>query len=273
LTDAANEIRATDLAARLPAEFGVRDELTDLAETFNSMIERLEASFIRERRFSANAAHELMTPLTNMRNWVDVTLRRERTSERYRSTLETMLLDIEQMSETVRGLLQISQAELLADLPTEPVDMNQLARECADRFRERARSKNIDIQLAVESGMFVDGDSARLSEVVENLVDNSLKYTPNGGEIVIEIEGDLEEVRVRVSDNGMGFSKEQAEQLFDRFYRADTSEVQALEGSGLGLTIVQTIAHAYGGTVSAFSSGRGAGSTFELQFPRVYPAT
>src|SRR5690606_4019332 len=104
LTEAARQIRATDLGARLPTQFGVRDELTDLAETFNDLIERLEASFRRERRFTSNAAHELLTPLATMRNGVEIVLRRPRTPEVYQDKYRAMLEDIDRMIATVRGL-------------------------------------------------------------------------------------------------------------------------------------------------------------------------
>ena len=268
LTEAANEIKAADLSARLPTHFGVRDELTDLAETFNGMIERLEASFNRERRFSSNAAHELLTPLTNMRNSVDVALLRDRDVAKYKKTLRTILVDVDEMSEKVGGLLQLSQAERLAELPRRPVDLSQMSREHAERFQERAAAQEIQLQLCVESAIFVMGDTARLGEVFVNLIDNALKYTPKEGHITLEVEGDEHEARLRVSDTGIGFSPDQAEHLFDRFYRADTSMVQAQAGSGLGLTVVQTIVHAYGGTLSAQSRGPGQGSTFEVRFPR-----
>lgn len=269
LTDAANEIKATDLSARLPTQFGVRDELTDLAETFNSMIERLEASFNRERRFSANAAHELLTPLTTMRSSVEVVLRKERDAAKYQKTLGTILVDVDEMSETVRGLLKLSKAERLAELPRKPVDVSRLSRDHTERFQGRATGQGVQLQLCVEPDVLVMGDASHLGEVLDNLIDNALKYTPKGGRITLEVEGDEHEARLRVSDTGVGFSPEQGEQLFDRFYRADTSMVQSQSGSGLGLTVVQTIVHAYGGAISARSEGLHQGSTFEVHFPHV----
>ncbi|MCH6551557.1 MAG: ATP-binding protein, partial [Planctomycetes bacterium] len=148
------------------------------------------------------------------------------------------------------------------------VDLSQMSREHAERFQEQAAAQEIQLQLCVEPAIFVMGDTARLGEVLANLIDNALKYTPKGGRITLEVEGDEHEARLRVSDTGIGFSPDQAEHLFDRFYRADTSMVQAQAGSGLGLTVVQTIVHAYGGTLSARSRGPSQGSTFEVRFPR-----
>ncbi len=269
LTGAAQEIRATDPGARLPEDFGVQDELTDLAKTFNGMIERLEASFRRERRFSSNAAHELMTPLTTMRNTVEVALRRARDPETYRSTLRTVLLDVEEMSETVRGLLRLSQAERLSEMPRTTVDLCELGREHLRRFETAAARKTIRLDLLAERGCFVSGDAVHLGEVLDNLLDNAIKYTPAGGTVILEIEGDDHEVRLRLTDTGIGFPPEQASHLFDRFFRADISEVQAEPGCGLGLAIVQTIIHAYGGSITAHSEGPHQGSMFEIRLPRL----
>ncbi|WP_457651435.1 sensor histidine kinase [Rhodocaloribacter sp.] len=269
LTGAAKEIRATDLGARLPEDFGVRDELSDLARTFNGMIERLEASFKRERRFSSNAAHELLTPLTTMRNSVEVALRRARDAETYQRTLRTVLMDAEEMSETVRGLLQLSQAERLAEMPREPVELCELSREHLRRFEDRAAEKAIRLEIFAEKECFVSADAVRMGEVLDNLLDNAIKYTPPGGSVCLEVEGDDREVRLRLTDTGVGFPPEQAGHLFDRFFRADTSEVQAERGSGLGLAIVQTIVHAYGGSITARSEGPHRGSTFEVRLPRL----
>ena len=156
----------------------------------------------------------------------------------------------------------------MAGLPHEPVDLSQLGRDHMQRFQDRATDQMIQLQCCVEPAVYVLGNAARLGEVLDNLVDNALKYTPKGGHITLEIEGDEHEARLRVADTGVGFSSDQAEHLFDRFYRADTSMVQAQVGSGLGLTVVQTIVHAYGGALSARSRGPGLGSTFEVRFPR-----
>ena len=267
ITEAANQIRATDLSARLPTSFGVRDELTDLAETFNEMIGRIESSFDRERRFTDNAAHELLTPLTTLRNGIEIALRREREPQAYRATLSSMMIDVDEMTETVRGLLQLARVDRLHELPREPVDLSRAVREQMDRLRERAQQEDVEIELRIQPDVRVLADARRLGEVVENLVDNAIKYSLDGGSVGVEVfrcEGDAILV---VSDAGIGFTEEQRRQLFDRFYRADTSAVQARQGSGLGLAVVESIAHAYGGSVDARSAGPMQGSRFEVRLP------
>lgn len=267
LTEAANEIRATDLSARLPTSFGVRDELTDLAETFNEMIVRIETSFDRERRFTDNAAHELLTPLTTMRNTVEIALRRKRDPETYQETLRSMMVDVDEMTETVQGLLQLARVDRVQELPRTPVDLSRVVREHVDRFRERASREGIDLTQHVEPNVHVLAERGRLGEVVDNLMDNAIKYTPEGGHVTVDVRSHDGQAQLVVEDAGIGFDAEQGDRLFDRFYRADTPEVQARHGSGLGLAIVQAIVQVYGGSVAAHSGGLQQGSRFEVCLP------
>lgn len=267
MTDAANEIRATDLSARLPTSFGVRDELTQLAETFNQMIERLEDSFIRERRFTDNAAHELLTPLTTMSNSIEIALRRERNPEAYQDTLHAMMKDVEEMTGTVQGLLQLARVDRLNELPRNPVNLSQVVQEHVTRFAERATRGGIYLKQHIEPQVYVLAEKAHLGEVIDNLLDNALKYTPEGGSVEVALTRDINQAVFSVADTGVGFSQAQGNHLFDRFYRADTREVQARHGSGLGLAIVQAIVQVYGGMVEAHSEGPSRGSTFEVHLP------
>lgn len=267
LTEAANEIRATDLSARLPTSFSSHDELTDLAETFNQMISRIEASFDRERRFTDNAAHELLTPLTTMRNGIEIALRREREPTAYQSTLSSMVLDVDEMTETVQGLLQLARVDRLHELPREPVDLSRVAKEHVARFSERAAREGVDLRLHIEPHVQVLAEEGRVGEIIDNLVDNAIKYSPEGTTVTIEVDRSEGQGRFVISDTGIGFSPEQKERLFDRFYRADAKEVQASHGSGLGLAIVEAITQVYGGSVLAHSDGLGRGSRFEVRLP------
>lgn len=267
LTETARQIGATDLGTRLPVRSSPRDELTRLAETFNDMIARLESSFERERRFTANAAHELLTPLTTMRSEIEVALRRDRNAEGYKDALQSVLTDAKEMAAIVRGLLQLSRAERLTGQHHEPVDLSALTTEHAERFRGRAGEEDIDLTLTVEPGAWARADAVRMGEVVDNLLDNAFKYTPAGGRVAVELEKTTEEVLLRILDTGVGFEPESAEHLYGRFYRGDAAEVQTQPGSGLGLAIVQAVVHAYGGEVSAESAGPDEGSTFEARLP------
>ncbi len=267
LTEAADEIRATKLTARLPTSFGVRDELTDLAESFNKMLSRIEASFDRERRFTDNAAHELLTPLTTMRNGIEVALRRERTREAYQQALESMMLDVEELTETVQGLLQLARVDRLKELPRRRVDLSRIVHQHTNRFQDRAVGKGIKLQQKILPHVHVLADEGRIGEVIDNLVDNAIKYSPDGATVTVEVSRQDDNGRLIVSDTGMGFDPEAKERLFDRFYRADAKEVQAQHGSGLGLAIVQAITFVYGGKISAESDGINCGSRFVVSLP------
>ncbi len=267
LTEAADKIRATNLSARLPTSFGVRDELTNLAETFNKMISRIEASFDRERRFTDNAAHELLTPLTTVRNGIEIALRRERSPEAYQSALGSMMLDVDEMTETVQGLLQLARVDRLHELPKKPVDLSRVVQEHVNRFRQRAVRKGINLQQYIARHVYILAEEGRIGEVIDNLVENAIKYSPEGAKVTVEVSRHNGQVQLVVSDTGIGFNPEQQERIFDRFYRADAKEVQARHGSGLGLAIVQAITQMYGGSVSAHSDGLQRGSRFEVCFP------
>ncbi len=267
LTEAARQIHAMDLSTRLPTSFGLRDELSDLAETFNNMIERIEASFERERRFTNNAAHEILTPLATIQNSAEIALRRERTSESYRQVIGDILKDAAEMTCTVRGLLQLARIDRIEELPRDEVNHALVVAEHTNRLRERARREAIIVDAQVDEPVMVMADARHLGEVVENLVDNAIKYTPSGGRVSISVERQDGTAHLAVSDTGVGFEPEQGEHLFDRFYRADLSEVQARGGSGLGLAIVKAIVELYRGRVSARSKGKGMGSRFDVELP------
>lgn len=269
LTATAHRIQATDLTARLPTDFGVRDELTELAETFNDLIARLEASFTAEQRFTANAAHELLTPLTTMRGEVELALRRPRTPDHYQQMLRTLLHDTDALIETVHHLLQLSNAERLDALPPEPINLSRLAREHADRLALRAADAGLTFETELTPNVWVAAHEPRLGEVLGNLLDNAFKYTPAGGTVRLCLAAGDAQAHLTVSDTGVGFAPDETPYLFDRFYRSDAPGVQARFGSGLGLAIVRQIVQAYDGTVTARSPGRGQGSTFEVCLPRL----
>lgn len=267
MTEAAARMSARDLSARLPVDFGTRDELTELAETFNGLLARLDASVARERRFTANAAHELLTPLATLRSEAEVALRRERDAPAYREALERLLLDVERMTGTVRGLLQLARVETLVKRPEDRLDLSALVAERAARFRPEAEAKGVSLDVDVATGVAVTAEAAPLAEVVDNLLANAVKYTPVGGRVAVRLTHGGGTAVLRVTDSGVGFDAAEAGRLFDRFYRSDVPAVQAEAGSGLGLAIVKAIVEAYGGEVQGHSAGPGQGSAFEVRLP------
>jgi signal transduction histidine kinase len=269
LTDAAARMAAggARLGGRLPSDFETRDELTHLAETFNRLLARLEASVERERRFTSNAAHELLTPLATLRSEAEVALRREREPDAYRETLRRVVEDVAEMTGTVQGLLHLARAESLAKTPEARLDLSALVEQRAERSRGEAEAKGLVLSVVVEPGVRMAAEATPLAEVVDNLVGNAVKYTPPGGRVTVRLGHTDETARLEVEDSGPGFDEATCEQLFDRFFRADTPEVQAEPGSGLGLAIVKAIAEGYGGTVGCTSPGPGQGATFWAEVP------
>ena len=272
LTEAAGAMAAAPSPeGRLPADFATRDELTRLAETFNGLLARLDASVARERRFTANAAHELLTPLATLRSEAEVALRRDREPEAYRDVLRRVVEDAAWMAATVQGLLQLARAEALARTPNARVDLGALVRERVKRFAPQADAKGLAVSVEVSDGIGVAAEAAALAEVVDNLMGNAVKYTPPGGAVAVRLShGDdacRGTARLEVADTGVGFDAAAGERLFDRFFRADTPAVQAEAGSGLGLAIVRAVAEGYGGSVGAASGGPGRGARFWVTLP------
>lgn len=267
ITTAAKNIRATDLGARLPTRFGVNDELTRLAETINDLLSRLEDSIKREQRFISNATHELMTPLTTLRGELDLA-RRKQDDRDILDVLDVALGDIDRMEHIIRSLLTLSRAEKLKNAPRTAVDIGKLCHEHIDRFRDRADVRGINMALTSTSDLLIAADPVHVGTVLDNLLDNALKYTPDGGSIKVRADSTGNDVRIFVEDSGHGFSAETSERMFDRFFRADESEIQKQSGSGLGLALARAIVRAYGGDISGSSRGLGQGASFEVVFPQ-----
>lgn len=267
MTTAAAEMGSRDFTARLPTDFGTHDELTELAHTFNDLLVRLEESVVRERRFTDNAAHELLTPLATLRSEAEVTLRRDRTPADYRATLHRLLADVERMTATVQGLLQLARADTIRKRPGERLDASALLADHVARHRPQAEARGLRLDADVAPGVFLSAGATPLAEVVDNLLGNAVKYTAPGGRVLVRLRHLDGTATLTVEDTGAGFEPGEASRLFDRFYRSDAPAVQREPGSGLGLAIVKAIVEAYGGTVEAHSTGPGRGAAFTARLP------
>jgi len=268
LTAAAQEMQ-DEPTGTLPTDFGVEDELTDLADTFNGLITRLRDALRRERRFRADAAHNMFTPLTALQSELDVTLRNPRSEAEYRDTLRTVQRHTETLSSLLEELMTLSRIEARDDRSSPaPIDVSRQVEDRARRARQaHPEAASIEWQGADGIEAPVSPDDLRL--VVDHLLDNALKYTPESGRVTVQVAEAEEAVVLRVSDSGIGFDAADTDRFFERFYRTGAAEEYA-DGGGLGLSIVNAIAHSYGGTVTAQSSGPNTGSTFEVRFPRRY---
>ncbi len=268
ITMAVKSITATDLDKRVPVNYKVRDELTDLAETFNLMINRLKKGFEREKRFTSDAAHELMTPLASLRSEAEIILRKPRTNEVYKDTIEVMLSEIIRVSEMLHLLLQFARVESEQQYQKELINFSRIIGVVLERKNGVWSKKNIQLVRKIEPDLFVLAHAAYLEEVVNNLIENAFKYTHDGGEVHVQLNKSGKDLVVlHVKDDGIGFDQETGEHLFERFYRSKQIEVQDQAGSGLGLPLVKAIVEQYGGSVQGFSGGLEKGSSFMIKLP------
>jgi heavy metal sensor kinase len=265
MAEAANRISAEHLAERLE-ETGAGDELDRLAMTLNRMLERLDTAFSQIRRFTANASHELQTPLTIMKGEMEVALRSRRTPEEYQASLMSSLEEVDRITQLVDGLLLLARTEAgtLRMDRCHNTDLVQLAEEVHSRLKGFADSRSVDLVPGPMEPVFVPGDREHLSRLLLNLVENGIKYTQPGGRVTLSVQVDGQWAYLEVSDTGIGIPEDDRERIFQPFYRLP--EALAQKGVGLGLSIAQSIAVAHGSTIQV-ESEPGQGSIFKVRFP------
>jgi two-component system, OmpR family, sensor kinase len=258
--------RSGELERRVPAA-DARDEVGELAATFNRMLDRLDAALTAQRRFVADASHELRTPLTTLR--LDLsTLRRGDAGRAPQDVeiLEAMDGELQRLSRLVEGLLALARADAGQPLERAPVALDAVVRKVHQDALARADGRSVTLE-AVEP-VQVAGSADHLEQVARNLVDNALKYTQPGGQVALAIRSHDGTAELVVRDDGVGIAPEDAPRIFERFYRATTARGRA--GAGLGLAIAAWIVRAHGGTI-AVDSAPGAGSTFTVRLPVLAP--
>ncbi len=273
IATAAHQVGEKNLALRIP-EIAQDRELYQVTSVLNQMLERLETAFIQQqtliasqRRFIADASHELRSPLTNLRSTVEVSLRRQRTPEDYKATLEMSLIEIERLSRLVNDLLTLSRADKgQFQLNKQICDLQEVVRISAAAHLSRAEEAQICLSSGACVSTIVLGDSDRLRQVVDNLLDNALRYAPAKSTIKIRLKPQGNAAILSIADMGPGLSQEMQAHIFERFYRADASRARQSGGMGLGLAIVKAIVEAHGGEVSV-QSILGQGTTFQISLP------
>lgn len=267
MTQAARVISADRLNERI-AVINPHDELGELGETLNEMIERLERSFTEMRRFTADAAHELRTPLAIIRNEAEVALRSPRSGEQYCGVLENLLEDTNRLSTLADQLLFLSRQDTgLASKVHESVDLDVLLREIVANMQIMAHEKGITLELHNCPPCELTTDARLLRRVFVNLLDNAIKYTDQAGNVGVSSEVATAEVKIRIRDSGVGIPPEHLAYIFDRFYRVDVARSGESDGAGLGLSICLAILRNLGGTVGV-ESEVGKGTTFIVTLPR-----
>jgi len=265
IATAAEKITSRNLNERMP-EVQTGDELEKLAASLNRMMARLDESFQHVHRFSADASHEIRTPLAIVRGELEAALNSSNLTPELRETLASALEETERLSRIVEQLLEMTRldaGEALVELGL--FDVGEMTRTTVEQMRLLAVEKRVDLRFDGSEALHVKGDPIRLKQVVVNLVDNAIKYTPAGGSIrVSSFLVDAKAV-LEVADTGSGIPQEALTHIFDRFYRVDKARSRQLGGTGLGLAIVKSICVAFGGTVTAQANG--SGTTFRVELP------
>jgi heavy metal sensor kinase len=264
ITVQAEHISSNNLFDRLPVH-PTGDELERLTLALNRMMGRLEEAFQHINRFSADVSHELRTPLTILRGELEGAVQRERLTPELLDLLGSALEETERLRTIVDQLLVVSGLDA-GNVPMEktPLDLGQLAASTAEQMLLLAEEKSIAVRCDAPAGVVVDGDPSRLKQVVVNLLDNAIQYTPEGGSISLTAARQNGWATLVVADNGAGIPPDALPHVFERFYRADKARSRYSGGSGLGLSIVKAICTAHSGDIE-IASTEGVGTTVTIR--------
>ena len=242
-------------------------EFQRLAQTFNGMLDRLQQVFESQRRFVADAAHELKTPLTAMKGNFEVSLQRTRSAEEYRETIISNLAEVDRLTAMTKSLLTL--AQFAGDRPPlvlQALDLPPLVEEVVNELSVLAQEAGIHLQAESQPVAPLMGDASQLKQALINLLDNALRHTPSGGTITVRVGAHDTSVRLSVEDTGPGIDSHHLPHLFERFYRVDQARDRQSGGTGLGLAIVKEIVEAHEGHIEAHSQV-GNGTTFIITLP------
>lgn len=266
ITNTAREIRARDLSRRIGYR-GSMDEVGSLARTFDQMLERLQTSFERERRFTSDASHELRTPLTALKGQIEITLNRRRNPAEYEKKLHELSAQVERLIRLSNGLLFLSRSDQ-HQLSFEPdvINLRELLEVLIEQFRSVVREKELKTITNIPDELFVYGDSDHLIRLFMNILENALKYAPVEGQITVTAVKKPGETQILIHNTGPGIPQEHLGHLFERFYRVEADRSSETGGAGLGLSIAREIARVHGGDIDV-QSEPGQGVTVTVYLP------
>jgi signal transduction histidine kinase len=270
-TALAQAINATDLHQRLNYQ-GPKDEVGRLAMTFDGMLERLQAGFERERRFTGDAAHELRTPLTALKGHIGVILSQSRTPDEYAETLGALEQQVDRLIRLSNDLLFMARLDYCRQQDaTTRIELSDLLAALYDQVKPLAEAKALTLVSRVAPDLIVHGNMDLMIRLFLNVLDNAIKFTPDGGMIILQAEQTTDEIQITTTDTGPGIPADQIPHLFERFYRVERDRARRHDprqgGAGLGLAIAQEIAHLHGGQITV-ESEVGQGSTFTVHLPK-----
>jgi heavy metal sensor kinase len=260
------EISANDLSARLKNSKN-EDEINQLVNEVNSLLKRLEGSFEKISQFSSDASHELKTPLTIIRGEIEVALRKDRSIEEYKETLNSSLSEIIIIEQTINDLLFLAKNEkdLIID-KQENFYFDEIVDESINEIKSFAKVHNIDIKFIVENTIEFDGYSNLLKIAIKNILKNAIQFSHENSQTIVKIYKKDDFFNISVQDFGIGIAKSEQIKIFEKFYRTDKSRNKNLGGTGLGMSIVKKIIDIHGGIIN-ITSKENFGTIIVLSFP------
>lgn len=272
ITSAARSIGERNLSQRLPVS-PIKDELHRLSTTLNEMLGRIDGAFQRTAQFTADASHELRTPISLILTNADWALRKDREAAHYRQTLAEIKQEALHTTQIIENLMEIARADSnqLA-LSRQPTNLNAVAKDVFKQMHPLATGKGLELKLQMQREVcvaIVDATAARRLLLI--LLDNAIKYTPAGGRVSLTLSNWHEHIEIAVQDTGIGISPEDLPRIFDRFYRSEKSRNREFGGLGLGLALAKWIVESHQGTITA-DSKLTQGSTFVVRLPREFVA-
>lgn len=267
ITTAARNITGTNFTHRLE-KLNTGDELQRLSDTLNEMLDRIGASFLRVTQFTADASHELRTPIALIRTEAEIVLRKSRDTFEYREALEHILFEAERTTSLIEQLLALARADAGREaLNIQKVDLRDPIHQSAEDWRQAITEHNLQFDVTiVDHEIYVMGDHSALRRVTNILLDNAVKYTSAPGNIQLSLERKDGNAILSIRDSGIGILKEDQDKVFERFYRADKVRTRDHGGSGLGLSIAKWIIDQHHGSIT-LTSIHGEGSVFVVNLP------
>ncbi len=269
LVRTARQISGANLDSRLE-KLETGDELQRLSDTLNEMLGRIELAFLRVTQFTADASHELRTPVSLIRTEAELALRRSRNEEEYRESLRHILDESERTSLLIEQLLELARADTEREcVDLRALDLREILLNLGEGWRKVAEIRNLDFSSTIcDEQTLVLGDQTLLRRLADILLDNAFKYTPSPGSVKLLLEHREENAVITVQDSGVGIAKEEQSKIFQRFYRLDKSRYRAQGGAGLGLAIARWIALQHHGLITV-ESNPGEGAMFRVELPKV----
>ena len=267
LVRTARQVSGTNLNSRLQ-KLQTGDELQRLADTLNEMLDRIESAFLRITEFTADASHELRTPVSLIRTEAELALRRSRGEAEYKESLRHILVEAERTTVLIEQLLSLARADSGREtLRLHPVDLRQTLRSVVEGWQQVATIRNLQFSASLDvPDFFVMGDETLLRRLVDILLDNAFKYTSAPGSVHLSLEPKGDSAVITVRDSGVGIAEEEQSKIFERFYRVDKARSRVQGGAGLGLAIAQWVVTQHRGSI-AVESRSGAGTTFRVELP------